>query len=52
MKNYKISGDFGDVYAVYPHRNQTPVVKEFIKMVKNRVGSPAKWTEFTQIDNF
>ena len=48
LKSYTFSNEFGDIYAVYPHRNQTPMVKEFIAIVKQTVGSPAKWESFLE----
>lgn len=46
LKHYSFPSGFGDVFAVYPHRNQTAMVKEFIAMVKEKVGAPAKWQNY------
>jgi len=46
LKHYKFSTNFGDVYAIYPHRNQTPMVKEFLGIVKEVVGTPANWVNY------
>jgi len=43
LTSYRISfGDLG-IYAVYPHRNQTPLVTEFIKALQLHIGSPPYW---------
>jgi hypothetical protein len=31
------------IYAVYPHRKQTVLVKEFIDAVQQHIGSPPFW---------
>lgn len=50
LTNYKISDTVGHIYAVYPHRNQTPLVKLFIETVQEMIGTPPKWESY--IDNY
>jgi len=50
LTNYRIPDTFGQIYAVYPHRNQTPIVKLFIETVQEMIGKPPIWESY--IDNF
>ncbi|MEJ6124004.1 LysR family transcriptional regulator [Vibrio sp. 2-Bac 85] len=50
LTNYKLEARDWGVYAVYPHRNQTSLVKLFIEIVKELVGSPPIWDSY--IDNY
>jgi DNA-binding transcriptional LysR family regulator len=50
LTNYRIPNSFGQIYAVYPHRNQTPIVKLFIETVQEMIGTPPLWESY--IDNF
>ena len=45
LTNYKLSTMDTGIYALYPHRKQTPLVSEFIKMVQEYIGTPAFWVE-------
>jgi DNA-binding transcriptional LysR family regulator len=45
LTDYKISMQDLGIYAVYPHRNQTPLVSEFIKALQSHIGSPPYWVE-------
>jgi len=31
------------IYAIYPHRNQTPLITEFINHLQNNIGTPPYW---------
>ncbi len=46
LPDYQISTMDTAIYAVYPHRKQTMLVKEFIKAVQTDIGSPPKWEAF------
>ncbi len=46
LTDYKISMQDLGIYAVYPHRNQTPLVSEFIKALQSHIGSPPFWVEY------
>ncbi|MGF1681487.1 LysR family transcriptional regulator [Photobacterium minamisatsumaniensis] len=43
LPDYTISTMDTAIYAVYPHRKQTMLVKEFIKAVQEHVGTPPRW---------
>tara|TARA_R110001583_G_scaffold49730_1_gene155671 strand:+ start:4077 stop:5036 length:960 start_codon:yes stop_codon:yes gene_type:complete len=45
LTNYKLSTMDTGIYALYPHRKQTPLVSEFIKTVQEYIGTPAFWVE-------
>ncbi|MDO6463556.1 LysR family transcriptional regulator [Pseudoalteromonas carrageenovora] len=45
LTNYKLSASGTGIYALYPHRKQTPLVSEFIKTVQEYIGSPAFWVK-------
>lgn len=38
--------DYGDIYAMYAHRNQSPLVKLFIDEVQSVIGKPAIWESY------
>ena len=38
------------LYALYPHRKQTALVREFISAVQAHIGTPPIWEK--QVDNF
>lgn len=48
LQNYRFPSDFGALYAVYPHRNQTPLVKKFIETVQDVVGTPPVWEAYVE----
>lgn len=50
LTDYKLPETNWGVYAVYPHRNQTPLVKLFIDTVQELIGTPAVWEKY--IDNY
>ena len=43
LPDYPISTIDTAIYAVYPHRKQTKLVKEFITTVQDYIGSPTIW---------
>lgn len=43
LTSYKLSTMDTGIYAIYPHRKQTPLVTEFIKTVQDYIGTPAFW---------
>ena len=43
LTDHKLSTMDTGIYALYPHRKQTPLVSEFIKMVQEYIGMPAFW---------
>ncbi|WP_440878766.1 LysR family transcriptional regulator [Vibrio natriegens] len=45
LPDYEISYT-GGLYALYPHRNQPPLVKLFIETVQNTIGSPPIWESY------
>lgn len=48
LQNYRFPSDFGALYAVYPHRNQTPLVKKFIETVQDVIGTPPVWEDYVE----
>ncbi|WP_394167263.1 LysR substrate-binding domain-containing protein [Photobacterium piscicola] len=34
------------IYAIYPHRKHTMLVKEFIQAVQDHIGTPPRWTMY------
>lgn len=50
LTNYKLSTDDWGIYAIYPHRNQTPIVKYFLQTVQDLIGTPPIWESY--IDNY
>ncbi|GDY24705.1 LysR family transcriptional regulator [Agarivorans sp. Toyoura001] len=45
LTNYKISTMDTGIYAVYPHRKQTLLVREFISAVQQYIGTPPFWVD-------
>ncbi|OZS41485.1 LysR family transcriptional regulator [Photobacterium sanguinicancri] len=43
LTHYEVSTRETAIYAIYPHRKQTMLVKEFIKAVQEYIGSPPRW---------
>ncbi|MGF1690859.1 LysR family transcriptional regulator [Photobacterium kagoshimensis] len=43
LPRYEVSTRETAIYAIYPHRKQTMLVKEFIKAVQDYIGSPPRW---------
>ncbi|MGR5076668.1 LysR family transcriptional regulator [Photobacterium swingsii] len=43
LPHYEVSTRETAIYAIYPHRKQTMLVKEFIKAVQDYIGSPPRW---------
>lgn len=50
LTDYKMPASFGQIYAIYPHRNSTPIVKLFIETVQQLIGDPPMWEK--HIDHF
>ena len=50
LTDYKLPETNWGIYAVYPHRNQTPLVKLFIDTVQELIGTPPVWEKY--IDNY
>lgn len=46
LTDYKILDNFGAIYAVYPHRNPTPLVNKFIETIKEVIGEVPIWESF------
>ncbi len=46
LTDYKLPRDEWEIYAVYPHRNQSPTVKLFIETVQELIGSPPIWESY------
>lgn len=36
----------GDIYAMFTHRNQPPLVKSFIDTVQEVIGTPPVWEKY------
>ncbi|WCE29331.1 LysR family transcriptional regulator [Vibrio sp. SCSIO 43137] len=45
LPDYHIAYE-GGLYALYPHRNQPPLVKNFIDTVQEVIGTPPVWEQF------
>lgn len=43
LTDHVISSKDRAVYAVYPHRKQTPLVREFIQAFQDDIGDPPRW---------
>ena len=43
LTDYVLSSKDKAVYAVYPHRKQTPLVREFIQAFQDDIGDPPRW---------
>lgn len=50
LTHYRLPKTDWEVYAVYPHRNQTQLVKLFIDTVQKLIGTPPVWDNY--IDGF
>ncbi len=50
LSNYRLADDAGGLYAMYPHRNQTSLVKLFIETVQELIGTPPVWESY--IDDY
>ena len=48
LPEYAISTVDTAIYAVYPHRKQTKLVKEIITSVQDYIGSPTIWEKMQQ----
>ncbi|WP_025565538.1 LysR family transcriptional regulator [Psychromonas sp. SP041] len=46
LTNYKFPETNWGIYAVYPHRNQTPLIKLFIETVQELIGTPPVWDNY------
>jgi DNA-binding transcriptional LysR family regulator len=46
LTNYKFPETNWGIYAVYPHRNQTPLIKLFIETVQGVIGTPPVWDNY------
>ncbi|MBM7074137.1 LysR family transcriptional regulator [Shewanella sp. 202IG2-18] len=49
LTDHKLA-DAGEIYALYPHRNQTPLTNLFLDEVKCVIGTPPIWKSY--IDNY
>ncbi|NKF49061.1 LysR family transcriptional regulator [Shewanella sp. WXL01] len=43
LTHHKLSTMGTGIYAIYPHRNPTPIVKTFIDAVQEHIGNPPIW---------
>lgn len=43
LTNHKISMMDTGIYAIYPHRKQTPLITEFISTLQDHIGDPPFW---------
>ena len=50
LTNYTLPETLGDIHALYPHRNPTPLVNKFIDTIKEVIGETPIWESY--IDNF
>ncbi len=50
LTDHKLPMSHGGIYAVYSHRNQPPLVKQFIETVQEIIGTPPVWESY--IDNY
>jgi DNA-binding transcriptional LysR family regulator len=46
LPHYHFPADFGDVFAVYPHRNKAPLASQFISVVRQAIGEPPIWENY------
>lgn len=46
LTDHRLSTMDTGIYALYPHRKQTPLVTEFIKTVEEYIGTPPFWENF------
>ncbi|SHI19549.1 LysR family transcriptional regulator [Ferrimonas marina] len=45
LTDYRLSTMDTGIYAIYPHRQQTPLVVEFIQAVQQHIGTPPFWEQ-------
>ena len=50
LTNYALPEPFGAFYAVYPHRNPTPLVNKFLETFKETIGDVPVWESY--IDDY
>jgi len=50
LTNYALPESFGALYAVYPHRNPTPLVKKFLETFRETIGDVPVWEGY--IDDY
>lgn len=50
LTNHALPQSFGAMYAVYPHRNPTPLVSKFLETFKETIGDVPVWESY--IDNY
>lgn len=50
LTNYALPETFGALYAVYPHRNPTPLIKKFLETFQETIGDTPIWESF--IDDY
>lgn len=50
LTNYSLPETFGALYAVYPHRNPTLLVKKFLETFQETIGDTPVWESF--IDDY
>jgi len=50
LTNYALPESFGALYAVYPHRNPTPLVNKFLETFRETIGDVPVWENY--IDDF
>jgi len=46
LTHYKLSMMDTGIYAIYPHKNQTPLITEFINELQNYIGTPPFWESY------
>jgi DNA-binding transcriptional LysR family regulator len=46
LTHYKLSMMDTGIYAIYPHKNQTPLITEFITELQNYIGTPPFWESY------
>jgi len=50
LTNHALPESFGALYAVYPHRNPTPLVNKFLEIFKETIGDVPVWESY--IDDY
>lgn len=48
LPNHRIISGDKAIYALYPHRKQTPLVRAFISAVEAHIGNPPRWLEYIE----
>ncbi|MGL6259975.1 LysR substrate-binding domain-containing protein [Vibrio sp. WXL210] len=48
LPNHRIISGDKAIYALYPHRKQTPLVRSFISAVEAHIGNPPRWLEYIE----